>query len=397
MKNNTARFEDLQKKCCGCGACCAECPEAAISMIPDEEGFLFPAVDETRCISCGKCLEVCQLSAAKEEKREPLAVYACQALDQQVLIEATAGGLFPTLAEFVIGCGGVVYGAAYNAKMEVVHVGVQTKEGLSKFSGSKYVQSNVTEVFGEIRAHLENGRTVLFSGTPCQIYALRRFCANVNTDNLITIDVVCYGVPSAKLFRAYIEKLEKKFRGRVEDFRFRDKHTYGWSHTTVIKIHKKTGETVTVEQPDHRKIAYYKMFSYRDCFRKSCYSCPYNTIQRCSDFTTGNFWGIENISTAFDTTKGVSMLLINTQKGQQIFQRIKNKMQIEQRTLQEAIQANDALIKTVAYPEHRDGIYKTFAKNGLTKTMQKYYSAISVRNLIAIAYRVKCKLFGKRR
>ncbi len=395
--HSVAHLEEIPQKCCGCGACYAKCSEGAISMIPDEEGFLFPSVDEARCISCGKCLDVCHLAEEKEfKKAEPTAVYACQALDQSVLVEATAGGLFPTLAEFVIACGGVVYGAAYNSNMEVVHVGVQNKEDLQRFSGSKYIQSNTNQIFGEILEHLKNGRTVLFSGTPCQIDALLRFCNGRHTENLITIDVVCYGVPSPKLFRAYIKKVEKKYHGSVEDFRFRDKHTYGWSHTTVIKVRKKSGEIVTVEQPDYREIAYFKMFSYRDCFRKSCYVCPYNTIERCSDFTTGNFWGIENISTAFNTTLGVSMLLVNTEKGQQLFDKIKNQMQVEQRTVQEAIQANDALIKTSVYPQYRDAIYETFIKKGFTKTMRKYYSKTSVRNLLAFAYRVKCELLGER-
>lgn len=387
--------ELFAQNCCGCGACEAVCPKGAISMAPNEEGFLFPHIDRERCVSCGACTNVCQenpevkclLNSAEQ-------VYACQAKDQKLLLEATAGALFPVLAEYVIEQGGYVYGAVYNDCMEVVHIGVKSKDDLIRFNGSKYVQSNTSGVFESVYANLEAGHMVLFSGTPCQIAALRLFCANVSQEKLITIDVVCYGVPSPKVFRAYLDVVEKKYRAKVTDFRFRDKHTYGWSHTTVIAMKKDNGEQLIIEQPDYYKIKYYRMFAHRDCFRKTCYSCRFNILERCSDFTTGNFWGIENISNAFDVKLGVSMLLINSEKGKQIFEKIKDRLRLEERMVEDAIRANDALVKGSKYPQDRDAIYRCFVTYGFSKTIRKFYSKLSKRQIVYRLYKIKKHIFG---
>ena len=225
----------------------------------------------------------------------------------------------------------------------------------------------------EVKAELEKGRIVLFSGTPCQVAAVKTLCKEFVGKSLLTMDVVCYGVPSPGLFRAFLDTIEKKNQAKVVDYRFRDKHKNGWSHTTVITMVDADGNTMQYDEEDYSRIPYYKMFGSRNCFRKECYNCQYNTIERISDFTTGNFWNIEKMTDAFDTKNGVSMLLLNTDLAQNIFEKIADRYQVIDMTLEQAIQANDALVHTCKYPSDRDAIYCCFARQGFDSMFQKYY------------------------
>lgn len=344
-------------------------------MLPNEEGFLMPSVNGELCNECGSCTVICPFETKKESKPEvEQKVFACQATEQKLLIEATAGGVFPVLARWILNNEGVVFGAAYDKKMNVVHRAATKLEDLKAFNGSKYVQSDSSDAIVEAKKYLQNGRCVLFSGTPCQIYALNRFCEDISTAKLYTMDVVCYGVPSPGLFRAYVDIIEKNHNAKVIDFRFRDKHKNGWSHTTVITLQKPDGGITYIEESDYSKIAYYKMFGSRNCFRKSCYHCLFNTISRVSDITTGNFWGIEKISRAFDAHLGVSMAILNTRKGIQLFGAVQSEMIQEVHSVDEAIRANDALEKGCTPSKQRDMIYRYFTKKGFSKTSDRFYT-----------------------
>lgn len=365
----------IMENCTGCGICRAVCASKAIVMRANEEGFLYPEVDTDLCRECDKCYTMCPISENnRNERYKSIAVYACQAKDKRLLIEATAGGLFPVLAERIIQIGGSVYGAAYNEHMEVVHQRAVDMDGVAKFNGSKYVQSDISPVLESVRADLIAGCKVLFSGTPCQIDALKLFCSDICSDNLYTLDVVCYGVPSPGVFASYLSSIEKKYKAKIYDYRFRDKHSYGWSHTTVIKMRERQGSERVIEEKNYQCFPYYRMFARRDCFRKACYTCSYTNLNRCSDITTGNFWGIENISSKFDTYLGVSMALINTKKGNQLFGSVMDEVICEQRSIAEAVAANDALVKSVPYQKRRDRIYKYFSKRGFDRMIQKYYT-----------------------
>lgn len=391
---NVALWKDKEQLCTGCGLCAQICPEHAIRMQPDGEGFLFPNIDIERCINCGKCTNACPRIASEEnEAKKPQLVYACQVKDSKLLVEATAGGLFPVLAKWIIHNGGVVFGAAYDENMKVVHCCACTMDEVAAFNGSKYVQSDCTEALQAAIENLRAGKKVLFSGTPCQIAALLALCNEAEKENLYTIDVVCYGVPSPGLFRAYLDTVEAEGDFKVTDFRFRDKHTNGWSHTTVIRKRYADGKEEITEQIDHSQIPYYKMFGTRNCFRRSCYHCKYNTLYRVSDITTGNFWGIENISKAFDTYMGVSMALLNTEKGIALFEAVRDELNIEARSIEDAVQANDALVKGSVYPKQRDAIYRLFQAEGFQAQFKKYYTDYwwkTVRMYISI---IKQKLF----
>lgn len=363
------------KNCTGCGICKAVCASKAIVMRANEEGFLYPVVDIALCKECNKCYTICPISENNtSERHKSFAVYACQAKDEQLLIEATAGGLFPVLARKIIQMGGSVYGAAYNEHMKVVHQRAVDMADVARFNGSKYVQSDISPVLESVRADLVSGCKVLFSGTPCQIDALKLFCNDICSDNLYTVDVVCYGVPSPGVFASYLSSLEEKYNAKIYDYRFRDKHSNGWSHTTVVKMRGAQGSKRVVEGENYQCFPYYRMFARRDCFRTSCYTCSYTKLNRCSDITTGNFWGIEKISSKFDTYLGVSMALINTKNGNDLFFSVMSEMICEQRSIDEAVAANDALVKCVPYQKRRDRIYKCFSKHGFDRMIQKYYT-----------------------
>lgn len=372
---------NLQEKgCTGCGLCANQCPKTAITMCVNEEGFLYPVIDKRQCDECGLCISSCEAYKGQSRyKNKPLQVKACQTKDQRWLIESTAGGFFPTLAQWIIEQGGSVFGTAYDEKMNPIVCKAESIEEIAKFNGSKYVQSNLSNALPTIKEELDMGRWVLFSGTPCQVAAVKTLCNDYVGKTLVTMDVVCYGVPSPGLFQAFLKSIEQEKQARIIDYRFRDKHKNGWSHTTVITMIGADGEKVRYEEEDYSRVPYYMMFGARNCFRKECYSCQYNTIERISDFTTGNFWGIEDMTDEFDTKNGVSMLLLNTDVAKALFSKVADRYQVLDMSLEQAVQANDALVHTCQYPKDRDRIYRCFHNHGFETMYKKYYTNTLMR------------------
>lgn len=372
----------IGKECTGCGLCSVACPKDAILMRENEEGFLYPVIEKDRCNECGRCISVCKdVKDQWHHKNGKPTVKACQTKDAKWLIESTAGGFFPTLAQWVLEQNGVVFGTAYNSCMIPVVRKAESEAEILGFNGSKYVQSDLTPALPEIKKELEMGRQVLFSGTPCQVAAVKTFCKEFVGKTLLTMDVVCYGVPSPGLFRAFLDTIERRMSAKVIDYRFRDKHKNGWSHTTIIRMLDEKGKMLQFEEEDYSKIPYYRMFGSRNCFRRECYNCYYNTTERIADFTTGNFWGIETMTNEFDTRNGVSMVLLNTDFAGIIFEKISDRFQIVDMTLDQAVRANDALVHTCKYPKERDAIYTCYARQGFDTMFPKYYVDTPVQKI----------------
>lgn len=392
IKKNVNEIDSFVDTCTGCSLCAQLCLQNAIEMKPDKEGFVFPVINKQLCNHCGKCAHFCsQIQSENSQKSNIDQVYACQAKNLEILIEATAGGLFPTISYDFIENGGIVYGAVYDKNMNVVHVPAADTNDIDRMNGSKYVQSDISSALVSAKQYLKKGYRVLFSGTPCQISALKKYCVDIDIANLYTIDVVCYGVPSPKLFHYYLYSLEKEHNAKITDYRFRDKHTYGWSHTTVINMQHADGSYIRIEEPDYSKIPYFKMFGSKNCFRKSCYNCKFNLLHRESDITTGNFWGIGNISNLFDVKLGVSMALINSEKGSVMFKRIASQMIVEERTIEEAIRGNAALVVGSVYPKNRDEIYDCFNRYGFDRVVKKYYTENWRTRVVEILRFIKIK------
>lgn len=307
-----------KEECCGCGACAAACPADAIYMAWDREGFLYPRVDDKKCIGCKKCEQVCPLKQDTGEEQEQLYL-GVQAKEDAVRHTSSSGGIFPILANYVFERQGVVFGAAYDKKMRVVHREAHSAAELERLKRTKYVQSNLRGVYRRVEAYLKKDRWVLFTGTPCQVQALRLYLGR-SYDRLLTVDLVCYGVPSPGIWKSYVKTLERRKKGRMTDFSFRDKRNHDNGHVCSYVI---DGKEYAEEL---NRNLYCRMYFANDTIRPSCYSCKYCTPERDSDFTIGDFWGIENVKPEMDDRMGTSMVIVHTKKGREVWDSVKEEV-----------------------------------------------------------------------
>ena len=305
-----------KSKCSGCSACYSVCPKNCISMIEDEEGFLYPTVNKDDCIECGLCEKVCPLEEHNNKKNGVVSSCIIQNKDKEVLLQSTSGGSFTPIAEYVLRQNGVVFGVEMTSDDFIIrHTKVEKKEELLKFRSSKYVQSSVGDTFKDAKNELENGRMVCFSGTPCQIQGFKNFLKK-DYENLITVDVVCRGVPSPGMWRDYVEKLQQL--DKVQEVVFRDKGL-GYQYSTM-KIKYANG---TVKRNGIESDQWLRMFFSGLSLRPSCPTCNFRTTDRCSDFTIWDCFNVSDLTNTLDETKGATRMLIHTQKGMQIFDKIK--------------------------------------------------------------------------
>lgn len=298
------------QNCCGCGACAQGCPKHCITMSSDKEGFLYPKVDEFVCIDCGLCERVCP-ELNPDVEREPRKVLAAINKNEQVRMKSSSGGVFYLLAERFIKEGGIVFGARFDEGWQVVMDYAETLEGVQDFMGSKYVQARTEKAFIDAKHFLQDGRKVLFSGTPCQIAGLRHFLRK-EYDNLLTVDIVCHGTPSPKVWGRYLGELLSEC-GKVKDVAFRNK-AQGWRNFSFKLAYSENEETLSVQSPAGKN-PYMKAFLKNLILRPACYDCKFKSGRSQSDITLADFWGIWKVNPQMDDDKGTSMVLINTHKG----------------------------------------------------------------------------------
>ena len=337
------------KDCTGCWGCINICPKKCISMKSEIDGFDYPIVDESKCIKCNKCVKVCPIMTRKEVKNNPYA-YSCFKKEELVREKSTSGGIFTLLATDVINNDGVVFGARFNDSFNVEHNYIDTIEEIKVFRGSKYVQSKIGYTFTEVKRFLEEGKEVLFSGTPCQIGGLKAFLGK-DYENLICIDIICHGVPSPMVWNKY--KNEISNGRKITDISFRDK-TYGWKDYS-FRMDFENG-TRYFEKGIENK--YIRGFIGDIYLRNSCYQCKFKSLHRQSDLTLADFWGIENINKQMDDGKGTSFVIVNSDKGNQILQKIKQKIEIEKVNLNESIKYNMSAIKSSYKNPRREYFFK---------------------------------------
>lgn len=318
-----------KEKCCGCAACVQKCPKRCIDLVKDFEGFPYPKVNKDLCIDCGLCEKVCPVINQGAE-REPLQVYAAKNKDEKIRMESSSGGIFSLLAEEVLRENGVVFGAKFNADWEVVHAYTEICEGLAAFRGSKYVQSRVGDTFKQAEIFLKQGRRVLYSGTPCQIAGLKLFLRK-EYENLLTVDFICHGVPSPKVFDMYLDEiiarqgvvgknsvsshsLNKK--DVIKSISFRNK-SLGWKkYSFALTLSATIGaekNTVLLSEPLNKNF-FMRGFLADLYLRPSCYACPTKCLKSGSDITIGDFWGIQNVLPEFDDDRGVSSFFVNNNR-----------------------------------------------------------------------------------
>lgn len=301
------RVNDSVDQCCGCGLCAASCPVSAIEMREDDSGYVYPAIDVDKCVGCDRCREVCIFTKGHEYDL-PLKTYAGVREDSEKLCDSSSGGIFAAVAEAIIADGGLACGARIMPDHSVRHVIVGDVSELKPLLGSKYVQSDMYSSFGEVGSYLKEDRRVLFCGTPCQVDAIKRYTSD--SSNLLTMEVVCHGVPNQAMFSSFLETIGG---GDVEEFVFRDKGQ-GWSFN-----HKAVMSDGHVVRINHRLSSYMTLYMNGCIYRESCFSCPYAQSARNADITIGDFWGVvrkrSDLADALHVDDGVSCVLANSEKG----------------------------------------------------------------------------------
>ena len=299
--------------CCGCSACAMKCPKHCITMQADSEGFLYPVVNKEDCIDCGLCERVCH-ELHPYEQRKPLNVYAAINKDEEIRLKSSSGGIFYLLAEKTISEGGVVFGARFDEQWQVVIDYAETMEGIKPFMGSKYVQASTATAFKDAEAFLKQGRKVLFSGSPCQIAGLYHYLRK-EYDNLTTVDFVCHGVPSPKVWQRYLDEVVKSGKQAINDIKFRNKSN-GWKKFNFVLSYnqeKQTHSLISWHQQNH----FMRAFLSDMILRPSCHECRAKQGSSHSDITIADFWGINIEMPEMDDDKGTGLVLVNTDKGRQ--------------------------------------------------------------------------------
>lgn len=352
--------------CYGCGACEQICGHGALLLKPDSEGFLYPEIDANKCTNCGLCEKVCPIDIFPEGNVKK--TIAAQYQDPS-LMDSASGGMFKAIADYVIANNGYVAGCVFDEAFNAVHMLSSSKEDIVRMQGSKYVQSKIGDVYKQIRQKLRSDILVLFSGTPCQVAGLKKFLMK-DYDNLITIDLICHGVPSPSLLQNYLDSTYRKSNNEVVDFKFRNKRKNGWrSQGSVTTCNN--GKIKEKRTSPYTDSYYYYYYLANDVSRICCYSCKYSTTNRISDITIGDYWNIQNILNDFNYKNGASVALINTDKGQRIIDAIANRLNQRETTLQDAVSANGNLQEPSKMPETRNLIYKQIEREGYEAVAKK--------------------------
>lgn len=355
-------------KCCGCTACYSVCPKGAIQMEADDEGFKYPVINKGICIDCGLCEKVCPIiNKETPQNDQPLRAYVIRNSDNDALKNSASGGFFSAIAEYIISMNGFVFGAIYDEKWRVCHWGTNRLEEIKRFRSSKYVQSDMGKVFIEIRELLDLNRVVCFSGTPCQVEGLKRFLRK-DYDNLITVDLICHGVPSPMLWDKYITMQKKRYKSRISDINFRSKD-YGY-HNSTLKISFENGKT---HHGSSRNDAMMRCFFGEIASRPSCYNCAFKQPRHESDFTIFDAWHGAELVGNVDDEKGYSHLFVQSKKGQDLLDKLLNRIMVVEVEAEKAIELDGPMVRHSAKPhKNRYCFLKEVNVSGIDKAVKKY-------------------------
>lgn len=356
--------------CCGCTACASVCAHHAISMEPDNEGFLYPIINIDLCIECGLCEKVCPILQRKEQKLSPnqLQYKALRIKDTELLNQSSSGGAFIAVASYVIKKGGTICGATYTQTATVIHDFANTIDEAKKFMGSKYSQSDIRGILPQIKEILKTGKLVLFTGTPCQVHGLKLFLKK-KYDNLITIDLVCHAVPSPLIFQEYINYCSKKLKSSIKAIDMRYKRSHGWGHNFSYRFHLQNGKTLV----DPNSIEKWgRLFFSQLIDRPSCHKCKFTNYNRCSDLTIADFWDDINKRPDIYSKEGTSLCLVNTEKGVDILNAIKDTIILWDISQEESQQP--CLLRPTPPNNKREKFWNDYNKRGFKYVYWKYFT-----------------------
>lgn len=361
-----------KQDCCGCSACVQRCPRHCILMEEDSEGFLYPVVDVGHCIDCGICEKVCPW-LNHYEKPETQEVFGAKNLDDKERMASSSGGVFIALAKNVIENGGVVFGAVFDECWEVVHTYAENIKDVKSMMGSKYMQSRMENSYREAESFLKRGRTVLFTGCPCQITGLHNYLGK-DYHNLISVDFLCHGVPSPGVWRKYLKEASVSFPmtneskslssafpnqcSKITDIDFRNKQQFGWKNFCLTITGLSDGMENVLLSDKHKNNPFMKGFLGDLYLRPSCYNCKCKNGASHSDLTIADFWGISSVMPDFDDDRGVSLVLVNTDKGRNVLESCD--LEIRSSTLDDARRFNGGFKEEVIVPSKRGAFFRHY-------------------------------------
>ena len=382
------------EKCTGCGVCAQICQHSAISMQSDAEGFLHPVISNSKCVTCGMCQYSCPVNNLAI-KRKPLKVYSGWSNDEYIRMDSSSGGAFTEIAKLILAKDGVVFGVAMDERQQARHIYIERESELFKLRGSKYVQSIINDSYKKAKHFLQSGREVLFSGTPCQIAGLYNYLRK-KYDNLTTVDIICHGVPSPKVFDDYKSWIEKLIKEKITSIKFRCKKS-SWIFFNI-------GINPNIEQDNinysytgsYYADPYIRAFLRDNILRPNCYHCQYTSIDRVSDFTIADWWGYKG-KTAYDKDfdrKGVSLIMCNTEKAVNMVKLLD--MRLDERTPEEALRTNLSLKRPFPEPKTRNEFWKDYARMDFQSMVNKwmYPEKILLSTYIRIYHRERRLLYN---
>lgn len=350
-----------KEKCTGCSACKNICPKGAITMKEDEEGFLYPEINEELCINCNLCVNVCPIEEYTENRS--IKAFAVKHVLEDERLNSQSGALFAAISDFFLEQNGCIYGAKIDDEFKVYHDKAIDKFQRDKLRGSKYIQSDMKDVIKNIKKDLKENKKVLFTGTGCQVAGVINALKHINLDNLYTCDVVCHGVPSPKVFADFIKCMEDLYQKKISKFKFRDKK-YGWSsHYTTITF--KDGTEIKTD-------LFKNLFLRNNILRPSCYECNFSNINRPSDITMSDFWGVDEVLPEMYDKTGVSLTLINTEKGKELFNEIKENLIYKECEISNAIKRNPNLSNPSSMPKTREEFWRDYFSENFEYIIDKY-------------------------
>lgn len=357
-------FEDKSfiNKCTGCSACSSICPDQAIQMELNEEGFLYPKVDKNLCINCGLCDRICLLTQFNEKSIFKQQYYAVR-YNNKELINSTSGAMFRALSEYVIKIGGYVVGVIFDEHFRVTYKVTNNLNDLKQIVGVKYVQADLGNTFEVVKELLDKQKMVLFSGTPCAVAGLLNVLNKEERKNILTVDLICHGVPSPLIWLEFINEV-RKIKGKINKLYFRYKKL-GW-HGHNMYVEYANGKTGKGFLENAFCCIYFSDY----ITRKSCYTCKYSSFERSGDFTIGDFWGIEKLTGIYNDEKGVSLVILNTEKSEKIFNLIKDDLSYIECGKNDCIQYS--LQKSTEKPKNRFIFWNDYNKYGFSYCLKKY-------------------------
>lgn len=369
MRNN--------RECCGCTACLHVCPLNCITMQEDEEGFTYPVIDGEKCIHCKKCEKVCPVRNTNNNNNRTK-TFVGYNKNEEIRKQSSSGGIFSVLAEWILQQRGVVFGAAFDEKFEVHHIAIETEVELEKLRGSKYVQSRLENVYTETKKYLEKKRKVLFTGTACQIAGLKNYL-DKEYENLYTVDVLCHGAPSPKIWRMYLEDKKKQYHASIKKIEFRNKKN-GWKNYSMNICFLNMRRYCVHFFEDE----YMRLFLGNIDLRPSCYNCCFKDIPRISDMTIGDSWGIEKTIPDMDDDKGTSIILLHSLNGERMFDAIKEKIIIREVRLDEVLPPTEESRKSAEIHPNRKKYLEGIKKGENFEILSGYVRKSFVQKVVGI-------------